>query len=73
MYTLLEDIKLEHPQFIFCDKYVDFKIRQVQHKEITITSVDVNILNSILTKSIRQHIEIKWIMPRMVLLKSSVV
>ena len=45
MQTRLEDIKIEHPQFTLCDKYVDLKLKQVYYEKITITNVDINILN----------------------------
>lgn len=44
MQAHLENIKIGHPQLTLCDKFVDFKIRQVYHEKITITNVDINIL-----------------------------
>lgn len=40
-----KNIKIKHPQLILCKSYVDFQMRPVQYKKITITNVDGNILN----------------------------
>lgn len=51
MQTLLENIKIEQLQLFLCEWYVNLKIRPVQYEKITITNVNVNILNCLQTQS----------------------